>query len=772
MDTRSVTDQTTTSPYASAAHDYLMAGWWPIPVAAEGGKSGIPAGYTGTKGRPVGHAEVQQWVQQYPTANLAIRLPSDVIAADVDVYGDKPGDRTLAELEERLGPLPPTWVSTARALPSGKYLFRVPRGTRLRSTMGPGIDVCQFHHRYVVAPPSVHHTGAPVRWIESTSGELHDTIPEPGDLPDLPWAWLEEFSTSGTAEVAEMADDAAVDAWIEHGTHDLRPKWFDATMTRLREQLDAGIARHDSFCAALCSVTREVEAGAFRADTALLAMIPLWEQVTRGEGREAEFAEMLAWAVGQLDTERSRAEVAEKRDRLTRPRSDDIVLVGQGTAADKDQGGVLLPAAFWDERPALGHIRDAALARMTPPDAVLHSVLARVAALSSHTLELPPIVAGAVGLSYMTMIVGRSGGGKSTAVSTARDLVPAPANSKVADNLPIGSGEGLAEILYDWVMEPDPDTGKKVKVRRQIRHQAIVAVDEGSMLADLGQRKGSTVLTTLRSIYTHGTIGNTNASTENRRIVHGDQYVFGLVVGIQPELAGPLFDPAEVSAGTPQRFTWVWCFDPALSPEIRPWPGELDWSPAESTALNKLERVIQKGRAVRHRMPVPDEIAYEIRCHIADHRRDDTADQLDAHIMLQRLKIAALLGMLDQRLEVSHDDWRLSGLVVDTSLAVRSHVRALLVAAERRTERASTDRLIRREEASEDAAITRALASASRSVARVVHRDGHVTRRTVSRAIASKHRQLVSVEDVIARAVGDGLIRVDGDAFVPGRCTP
>jgi hypothetical protein len=755
------------TPFADAAHAYLDAGWWPIYVADEGGKAGIPSGFTGTNGRRVTRDDVRRWVSERPGANIALRLPPDIVAVDVDAYDDKPGADTLAELEARLGALPGTWVATARSLPAGKLLFRVPAGTRLRSTMGPGIDVCQHHHRYVVVAPSVHHSGAAVRWIDSASGEIHDEQPRPEDIPDLPWAWLEEFSASGSGDVALAATTARVDEWIDAGTQNLRPKWLDATVARLRDAITSGESRHDSMLTALCSVAREVEAGAFDSGAALTVLVDIWEKATKGEGRGEEFTDMLAWAVGQLDTETGKAEVAAKRERLVGP---------QPTATPKppdepgDHSPLLLPASFWAEREVLGHIREAAIARMTPPDAVLHAVLARVAALSSHTLELPPNVGGGVGLSYMTMLVGRAGNGKSTAIATARDLLPAPANHNIADGLPIGSGEGLAEVLFDMREEPDPDTGKKVKVRRQVRHNALVAVDEGTLLAELGQRKGTTVLSTLRTIYTHGTIGNTNASLERRRIVPGYSYVYGLIVGIQPSLAGPLLDPVEIAAGTPQRFSWVWCVDPTLTPDLHPWPGALDWEPHGPGALNGLERIVAHGAAVRHRLPVPAEVTMFIRKEIHRGRTTDEVDDLDAHLMLQRLKLAALLGILDGRLEVSVDDWRLSGVIIDTSRAVRDHVVEVLRYKASQEERSQTDRVIRREAASEDAAYMRALASAVSSVARKVRRDGKATKRTLTQAISGKHRRLgVTFDEVISKALEEGLVGVDGTDFVPGR---
>jgi len=141
--------------------------------------------------------------------------------------------------------------------------------------------------------------------------------------------------------------------------------------------------------------------------------------------------------------------------------------------------------------------------------------------------------------------------------------------------------------------------------------------------------------------------------------------------------------------------------------------------------------------------------------------------------MLLRLKIAALLGILDDRLEVTDDDWRLAGTITTTSANVRRHVLGTLRAAEQQREDAQVARHVRREAASEDAAYDRALASAATSVARKVHKHDGATRRDLARAIAGKHRQLgVTVDDAIARAVADGYIADDGAGWRPSRRTP
>lgn len=765
-----------TGPYAAAALDYLDARWSPVPVA---GKVLLVAGYTGRDGQAVTRRDAERWSAQFPSADVALRLPRDVVCLDVDAYDDKPGAATLAALVAEHGPLPPTIAATARALPSGRFLYRVPNGTRLRGVAGPGIEVCQFHHRYIVAPPSVHHSGAVVRWVDEASGEILDRFPEADDLPALPWSWIEALSASGSAEAADAVDEDAVRGWVGAHTEARRPSWLPVVIRGARERTRVGESRHDSVVRAACQMAREATAGAYSADDAVAELVDLWAEVMDDPRRAGEVVEIIGWAVGQLDTDAARAEVAEIRARLDDHGEDDpqlsshLTVGGRGEAVEEDSLALLrLPAEFWSERPVLEHVRAAALSRMAPPDAVLAVVLARTAALSSHTVELPPNVGGAVGLSLLAGLVGPPEAGKSSSTATGRDLLPAPVGHTIADGLPLGSGEGLAEVLFGMVTEDDPQTGKPTKVRRQVRHAALVAVDEGTLLAELAQRRGSTTLTTLRSIFTHGTIGNTNATAERNRVVAGTDYVYGVVVGIQPALAGPLFEPAAVGAGTPQRFLWAWCVDPTLSPERSPWPGPLDWTPPGPGELAPL-RHVEPGAKLRHRLAVPDEVSDEIRRSIHTARTSTDADPLDAHRMLLRLKTAALLGILDGRVEVTVEDWRLAGIVDATSANVRRYVAGTLRAADQQREDAQVARHVRREAASEDAAYDRALASAATSVARKVHRSGSASRRDLQQAIAGKHRQLgVSVDDAVERAVSDGLIVADGSAWKPGRRTP
>ena len=748
-------------PFARAARDYLAAGWSPVPCDA---KRLLVKGVSGHKGRAVVDADVRRWADQFPTANVALRLPRDVVGLDVDAYGDKPGADTLAALVAEHGPLPPTKVATARVLPSGRYLYRVPNGSRLRSMAGAGVDICQHHHRYVVVAPSTHHTGAEVRWIDEQSGEVLDTPPEPDDLPELPWPWLEALSVSGSADVAPDADDATIAAWVAVHTVARRPGWLPVVLGGARERIAGGASRHDVVIGAACQMAREATAGAYAASDAVEQLRVLWSEAMDETQRAGEVDELIAWAVGQLATDSSAAQVAEIRERL------DAAGVLDPTAPDAERkpeptDALRLPASFWSERPVFGHIRQAALARMVAPDAVLGVVLARVAALTSHTVELPASAGAAAGLTALVALVGPPEAGKSSAVATARALLPRPAGLEMSDAVAIGSGEGLVELMYGSVSEPDPKTGKPTTVRRQVRYSAFVIVDEGTALAEVASRQGSTTLSTLRTAFTHGVLGAANANAERRRLLDGTDYVYGVVLGIQPTLAGSLFDPLAIGAGTPQRFLWVWCVDPSVTAEVVDWPGPLDWTPPDPGKLAPLRVVTSK---VRHPLPIADGITEELRRDLVRRRNDADADPLDAHEGLVRLKVAALLGILDGRVEVSADDWRLAGVVIGASRATRHYVAATLRSVEATREQASTARKVRQDAAIEDAAYSRALASAALSVARKVHRDPAASERDLRHAIAGKYRQLgVTVEDAIARAVADGHIVADGEKWRP-----
>jgi hypothetical protein len=83
-----------------------------------------------------------------------------------------------------------------------------------------------------------------------------------------------------------------------------------------------------------------------------------------------------------------------------------------------------------------------------------------------------------------------------------------------------------------------------------------------------------------------------------------------------------------------------------------------------------------------------------------------------------------------------------------------------------------------RESVAADVVDERAMAAAKRQTVRKVvkhhreHPEGSCLRRCITRAIASDYRRRVSVDDVVDRAVGEGLLAVTADSrYTPGKRT-
>jgi len=145
--------------YAAVAMDYLASGvGFPLPLPPQA-KQYPPKGATGRLGIDPTPGKVKAWCRnRQPRTNVALRLVTGVVGIDVDASGGKQGECTLGRLEQLLGSLPATVVSTSRTDGvSGIGLFQVPPdrlwtpSVRVRQQDGLGtghIDVSQRSHRY------------------------------------------------------------------------------------------------------------------------------------------------------------------------------------------------------------------------------------------------------------------------------------------------------------------------------------------------------------------------------------------------------------------------------------------------------------------------------------------------------------------------------------------------------------------------------------------------------------------------------------------------
>jgi hypothetical protein len=408
---------------------------------------------------------------------------------------------------------------------------------------------------------------------------------------------------------------------------------------------------------------------------------------------------------------------------------------------------------FWAARTYLKHIRDAAHARQRSAPAVLGVVLARVAAMVSHRLRIPAIVGSAAGLSLISVVVAPPGVGKSTANEIGALLLPAPHGLNVADQLPIGSGEGLAENYMGEVDEQD-EKGKLRKVRKQVRNNAFVFVDEGQVLAELSARRGATLLPTLRSAFSGATLGAANANQATRRIIPAGSYTLGVAVAMQTEMAGGLLDDA--GGGTPQRVLWWSATDPTIPDQPLPWPGPLSWSPPHSVDLARLESdgLYAATRSVY--LPVAEPVKTEIRAaDLARARGQVAVNALDAHEGLVRLKLAALLAILDGRLDISEEDWALAAVVKELSDATRARVQEAVRQDAAKREADASTRLARRAAHADAAVAQRRIVDCSRKVAEKVWAAEEISFRQV-RQDMRRWREVLT--DGIDRALMEGWV--------------
>ncbi len=149
--------------FALAAPYYLALGYKPIPVR---GKVLLVKGATGYGG-VVTAEKVHEWCSEFPYADIALRAEG-WLGIDIDDHGGKRGWEQLAELEDRLGPLPPTYSCTSRGRFSGSriYLYRIHEDLPRRSTAAKHIDVIHKFHRYLVTFPSTRpQTGERYEWF-------------------------------------------------------------------------------------------------------------------------------------------------------------------------------------------------------------------------------------------------------------------------------------------------------------------------------------------------------------------------------------------------------------------------------------------------------------------------------------------------------------------------------------------------------------------------------------------------------------------------------
>ncbi|QXO14212.1 DNA primase [Gordonia phage Bock] len=410
---------------------------------------------------------------------------------------------------------------------------------------------------------------------------------------------------------------------------------------------------------------------------------------------------------------------------------------------------------FWTSRESLNTVYRAALSSEASPWATLGIVLLRVIAAVPHDVYLPSL--GARGprgsLNLFCGIAAKSGGGKGLASGVAAELYRHP-SIHVA---PPGSGEGIGHLFGRMVTDKETKQTDFEWSRRTV----LIDAPEVEALGAIGGRKGSTADAILRQAFSGETLGFSYAAAEKRLRIPGGQYRFTMMVGVQPEVAGALFDGS--SGGTPQRFLWLPAEDHRLGLECPEWDGEPItgyrpeyWdSPSGGHVIDVTRDALNEIREDRRRR------GRRISLVARPHDDGDQVDNLDAHALYVREKVAAALAILDGREFVTDDDWWLSAAVLSMSLMTRDGITEVMESArlrdaEKRGQEKGAEQIGAKATATE--IDDERLGSTRRRVVSVLAENGRagVPRRDVMSRMAKSNRPYLTT--ALAGLEEDGLI--------------
>lgn len=814
-----MTDDTDPGPFGRAARLYRAAGWQgTLPVGRRPGqKSPPPEGWTG-HGKPYpSDADVGAWeVGPEAAYNIGLRAAPGTLGLDVDHYGNKDGANRLAELEQRFGPLPPTWVSSARPAPSGIRWFRVPTELDGREINWPGeaakfIEIIQPGHRYAVVWPSTNPDagGAPYLWRYQHGAEYGDPVvypPKSETLAPLPGAWVRGLMLSyDHAEKSDIGLAGMSSWWAQLREGDPCPVVHSVWTKAVHELKIVDGARHETARQALRAIVGFGGEGHRGVPQAVHALAAAFEAAVGAErARGGEWDRLVAGAV-KLAAKAHPIPLAScvhdipDGTTLGVTVPEGFTVPGSVNRPQKTEPGALtLPDEFWRARESLSRIRQAAHSRVRSADVVFAGLLCRLSAMVPHTLRADTGIGQPASLNLFAAIVGPSGGGKSSGLSVSRELIK---STRPLEEFPLGSGEGIAESYMGEALEGtgvmDQKTGaeKQVKVRKMVRHSALFHADEGASLNKLIDRAGSTVGETLRSAWSGETIGQKNGRAETTRTVPARSYSCGLSIGYQPSTILPLLDDHE--AGTPQRFLYVWAVDATIPSRAArvPWPGEITSPfPPEVPTDAPPAGALLAGPPAVDLSPITFAEAILDELYDTEHAKSTgllplghwltigPAGELDVfksqHTVL-KVKVSALLALLEGRRNVTVDDWSLAQIVLDTSDRVRGHLQGLAagkaLAAREAALRAEAEAEHYRAHARASVTAALDLTAERRFAVRVavwVHEGGEpMTVGAMRKRATSRDRPLVEAAVEIARGAGWLTAGEDG-RWHPGTSRP
>lgn len=735
------------------------------PGGAFGFRPGLVAGATSLA--LLQRDEACVWFQRNPMdRNLSISgrgKAEDVcavtsLAADVDFKDAAAGDpdtawKIVGDIAEALGRKPaavvhsgnglhpywrvdrddPAWTfTTAAGRASGQAVLR--RFQRLCSTIAARHGAAKLDNvsdlcRVLRVPGTFNRKDPgnplPVRLIETSDDVAGLTLDELAQILDA--QEIPEHDEGGTPH-GEIAS-ASADWRFDLITHD----YVRAMIRGWRE--DAPSARHAWLmgnavrlaCAHRCRRISE------RDHAAAVAM--LQRRFTAGDLREenppGEVGDALLWGIQQAEAKSAEDALAEVGgpDETTR------------SAGCPDVGTAEWDQDFWAQRPVLDHIAAYARGRFGGPFAVLSGVLRHAIAHVRPDVQLPAIVGTPASVNLFTVTAGASGDGKDVADGLGREAIMFTTREDMELHPPdtsfgLGSGEGLGKALRPRENEDGSEGPPK---------QLNAYAHEVATLASLADRQGASLVGELLKAFMGQQLGFNNASAHTTSYTKAHSYRFCLGIGAQPENSSFFFSRAK--DGLPQRFVWAPASDPHASRESRrnrrdPMRVALPIFPTLMTGAP-------------HIITVPDSVRTEIEdYHHAKSKGE--GDPLEGHAYLTRLKVAFGLALLESRANITEDDWRIAGQVLEMSTFTREGMAKVLADKNKRLNAGRAHAQADREAVLEERRASRIEDRVKNAITKKLRRVGKATRSELRRTCDSTVRP--SFDGVFDTLVEEGSI--------------
>ncbi|MDJ0360686.1 hypothetical protein [Rhodococcus sp. H29-C3] len=412
---------------------------------------------------------------------------------------------------------------------------------------------------------------------------------------------------------------------------------------------------------------------------------------------------------------------------------------------------------FWESRPILSHIHQSAVSRRRGPWAVLLNVLINVTAHVPPGFVLPPIVGGYQPLNLIGIAVGGSGVGKDSARAVANSAVIFPELDNVPV-IPLGSAQGISKSYKRFVpaKRATKDAPAEPAHFQILTDRAIFTVTEVNTAEAHGDMS-ATLRDQIKQAWTGSELGYGYADPEKRIVLDAMSYRFALIIGAQPTESNWLLQGA--GDGFPQRLIWLPAhnlYSPKHRKDCPEMPAPILWKGIEWPAP-------KPGEYVEFRLP--EDIEDRIWNEVGKGNETILGSGLDGHKIQGIERVAIALAVLDGRIDVTHEDWRIAEKIFarsdETRTFIEDHVkrRKLDALSEKAKERVLVDIRAQGYQSNYDTGI--ATKTYQQMLLKLAEATGPVLTSVLIRSLTANLRP--SAPEVLERMDDDGVIlRTEG----------